>query len=359
MPDLFEPYLPAFYEMVDYSPVSDRKVRRNLNRERLHISEQSKPGYDLVLEYFNCLSHERIGVLHGEYIFAGHVLIRRNGTCIKANMAWEQHVASRKIAEAYKSEEFQSYKKIAISQWDNIQLVDGPPLISNPWSNNYFHWTCETMTTLRFIREDLVKTPPLFLREYLLHSFQTDVLALVIRGNVLVLDGFVKVKDPMLFYEFMSEEGVHWLRDRANITAPRGKRRVYLRRDNATSTTRVTKGGGISETEEFLAFLKEFDFEIVDFSTRHFSVEEQIALLSSASVILSPHGASLTNLVYLNPPLSVIEIMGTRTAWAMYLHIASMLGFEYYGVFSEAYDEQGNIIVDIDELSSAMRDCLG
>ncbi len=111
----------------------------------------------------------------------------------------------------------------------------------------------------------------------------------------------------------------------------------------------------MSEAPDFRSFLIDHEFETVEFGG-DLSVEQQIRLLDGAGVILASHGAALTNLLYLNAPLLVIEVVGARTARANFIHLANFLGFHYWGVFSHSYDDANNIVVDVEQLREAMKE---
>jgi capsular polysaccharide biosynthesis protein len=100
--------------------------------------------------------------------------------------------------------------------------------------------------------------------------------------------------------------------------------------------------------------LGDFGFETVEFGDGEHGVAAQVAMLEGVGLILSAHGAALTNLAYLQPELNVVEIMGPRTQSALFMHVAAMLGFRYHGIFCSEYDARHDLIVDLDELRDAL-----
>jgi capsular polysaccharide biosynthesis protein len=160
------------------------------------------------------------------------------------------------------------------------------------------------------------------------------------------------VKDPVLVEEAMSEEGIYWLNQNFNSEFIRGNRNIYIRR--GSTGTRMAGGGDLAQNEEFERFLKAHNFETITFGAGELSVRQQVSLLDGANVILCAHGAALTNIVYLKPPVSIIEVISQMTPRACFMHIASTLGFKYYGVFSTTVDTEYNIHVGRDELEEAM-----
>ncbi|MBX9829241.1 MAG: glycosyltransferase family 61 protein [Xanthobacteraceae bacterium] len=163
----------------------------------------------------------------------------------------------------------------------------------------------------------------------------------------------IRLRDPRIAHELMSETGIQWLRERAALRAKPGNRRVYIRRGERV--TRTMSGGGMSESPDFRSFLIDHKFETVEFGS-DLSIEQQIRLLDGAGVVLASHGAALTNLLYMNAPLLVIEVVGARTPRANFIHLANFLGFHYWGVFSHSYDDTSNIVVDVEQLREAMKE---
>jgi len=348
------PRIPSFYEMDAYVPEINNSVPRNARNEYLHFSDQSRPHFTEILAYFDRTTYERMGVLHGDYVLVnGAVLIAQDGTVIKANLAWEEEWRTNQIFDEFcASESFVTFQRDIASIWDELILVEKPIVLSHCYSHNYFHWSLEAVTRNRFFvgYED---RPLIIQPEVMQRMFQRDLLSrtLVNKTPFIQDRAAIKVRAPILSHEIMSENSVRWLRETMNIPVNnQGNKRIYLRR-----TPRYRPGGSIAETTEFVMFLREYGFEAVDFSEQEFTIEEQVRMLENASVILAPHGATLTNLTYLSPPLSVIEIISPRTPRAMYMHISSTLGFHHYGVYSNQLDEEEKIILDIEELRTIMR----
>jgi capsular polysaccharide biosynthesis protein len=238
-----------------------------------------------------------------------------------------------------------------IEVWDQLPLVSDLPLLCDPYSKNYFHFSLEMAPRLRFFdRGDMVIMTP----DSLKRPFQRDVITRVLSSKrVLPLQWGLRVRDPIVAHDSMSEEGVLWLREASRISGRPGRRRIYIRRNG--QGTRATPGGGLSESAGLQKLLRDFGFETVDFGNGEHGVAAQIAMLEGAGLVLSAHGAALTNLAYLNPDLRLIEIFGARRQSACFMHLAAALGFAYYGIFSSACDERHDIVVDLDVLRDAIR----
>ena len=346
--------VPNFYEISDFIPDIARPAIRHVNSDTLNFTEKSRAYFEGLMHYFQETPMEYAGVLKGEYFLVNdHILIRQDGSCIKANIDGNNEQETERVDAYCNSKSFIDKTKIILDQWDKTVVIENGLLMSHRYSANYFHYSLEVIPKIRFFKEG--KTTQLIIPEKdVMRVFQKDLMMRAASDkNVAILNQFpIKVRDPILSQEVMSEEAILWLRKAVNLSIEPGHRRIYLRR--STHGTRSAPGGGVSETPDFLAFLKEYAFEIVDFGSRELSIEEQVKMLDKAAVILAPHGAALTNLAYLSPPLVVIEIICPLTPRAVFMHIASLLKFDYYGVFSDISDMQHNIVVDGGELREVM-----
>jgi len=97
-------------------------------------------------------------------------------------------------------------------------------------------------------------------------------------------------------------------------------RRLYVSRKRA-AVRRV-----INEVE-FEQLLRKANFSIVELESKPW--EEQLALFSTAEVILAPHGAALANLVFCEPRALIAEI-GSRSGYKeFYLQLAASAQLRY------------------------------
>ena len=346
--------IPTFYQNKNFVYERNRVVNRTLNRSNILLSERAPALRERVLSYFDWTTFERAGVLHGEYMldYMGIGLTSRNGVSFKINVAWEDSWASQLSEKEYRSEEFAFIKKGYIGYWGNAPIIESPLIISHPYGGNYFHFSMELMPKMRFFpaaRSLNLVMPDNITKK----ASQIDLINSLGSGRLLVaIDRPVRVRNPMLAEEVMSEEGICWLNQTFDSGFKPGDRKIYIRR--GSTGTRMGGGGDLVQNSEFENFLKAYNFETITFGSGELSVRQQISLLDGAKVILCAHGAALTNIAYLKPPVSIIEVISPLTARAHFMHIASTLGLRYYGLFSANNDLENNIFVGRDELEDAM-----
>ena len=98
--------------------------------------------------------------------------------------------------------------------------------------------------------------------------------------------------------------------------------RLYISRDSATA-----KGRCIDNNDEIENLMRSRGFDIV-LPEKH-SVQEQAALFANARVIVAPHGAGLTNIVFCRPGTKIIEFYGAHVSPCYWL-ISELSGLSYF-----------------------------
>jgi tetratricopeptide (TPR) repeat protein len=103
-------------------------------------------------------------------------------------------------------------------------------------------------------------------------------------------------------------------------------KRIYI-------TRKLAKSRRILNEEAILKILESYGFETVILESM--SVEEQAVLFSQAEVIISPHGSGLTNLVFCQPGIKVIELFSPNYVYHCYWWISNLVGLDYYYLLGE------------------------
>jgi Glycosyltransferase 61 len=107
--------------------------------------------------------------------------------------------------------------------------------------------------------------------------------------------------------------------------------------------------------------LQKLGFQIIEDIPR--TVDEQISLFQSAAIVVAPHGAGLTNLLWCQPGTRVIELFHSNYTPLYYSYICHILGFDYTYLASPETEDKWiahadkmshNIIVDVDSLQKIL-----
>lgn len=303
----------------------------------------------------------RTGVLQGEYVFfaRGCLAIDRNGTPIRANYDPEEDTAHTSVFNQYENtcltDDFFGLRDQALRSWDQLPTVSDIPVLSEWYGAfNYHHFMVRFIPQVR-IYPDADDMPIGVPEELLARPFQRDLLSKTYgRRPIVPLPHAFRAINPRLSYEPISAAGLDWLRAQIGARARRGDRRIYVSRGQSLVGR---KGGNIVETDDFKAFLARHGFETISFGGGELSVLDQIQLLDGARVVFSAHGASLTNICYLEPGAAVLELFGRHWCHHSHMQLSLMSGLRYTGVICDI-DADANIVPDVSLLTLGLERAL-
>ncbi|MDF2856112.1 MAG: capsular polysaccharide biosynthesis protein [Neobacillus sp.] len=237
-------------------------------------------------------------------------------------------------------------------------------------SFNYFHWMFDVLPRLELLRKSglefdriVINRGKNFTKE--LCEFQDESLKLlgiskdkliecnqethILAKQVIVssMAGY-SAHVPKNVCQFLREEFL----EKREIRKVTGKERIYISREDAHHRK-------VLNEKEVYTVLKKYGFKMVKLSTLSFV--EKIELFNSAEVIVSPHGAGLTNLVFCNPGTKVVELFTPTYLMPCFHIISNHMDLDYYGLIGEVVpqdDERSNhhdpIVIDIDKLKKTI-----
>jgi len=195
-----------------------------------------------------------------------------------------------------------SERKIPTPKHINGRLA----VISSPGSNNYFHWTLASIPRFSLLQGMdgeidyyYVDNRSRFHREWLdfLNIPANKIIAASpeshIEASEVIIPSYVGLP------ELPAPTALSFLRKFMPKTQPSEKRRIYISR-------KKSKRRKIINEAQIIPILKKRGFHIVH--PGEMSVTEQMQLFAEADIIISPHGAELTNLVFCSAGTKVIEI---------------------------------------------------
>lgn len=228
---------------------------------------------------------------------------------------------------------------------------------------SYGHWVLDQLPTLRGLEhyKEMTGRDPTVVIESNPPSWIEETLSLVGVDSVVPLDVPVAKTDRLIVsscresiprnqsvYE-PSREDITWLsremKSRAPPTSTKYPDRVYISRENLGD-----RGRYVSNREELKWVLDEFDITICTPETR--SIADQIRLYENADILIGPHGAGLTNMIF-SKETCVIELL--NKSYPSYQHLAQLCGHEYH--YLQCEGERGHhtpIEVDVTDLRDVL-----
>ena len=351
--------MPLFYEMTEFEGVREHYSAINWPNAEFELVAEVPILPGMMDDEFSCMPCERHGVLRGEYLIVldGLMLLRRDGLPVYINIspenAYFQHLTSFPMSGPFMAQAVELLK-----HWDEFPISTSAQILSDPNRRNYSHFTLDMLPRLRFF-EDTPMDHVIVSQDMIEKFWQRDLLGRVLRGRKVVpLSGPLRITDPLLAHTWTSLDGIQWLKKRSGLSVPVGNKLYYSQR-KAAGTTRSGRIGGISESAEFLAFLEKYGFLTIDFADGYETMQQEIDLIHGARIILSPGGSNFTNTVYLDGPAHYIEVGGPEIFGGTNSWTARMLGINYHVYRSEQYDDNGNLIVNVDKLENMVKRILG
>lgn len=238
-----------------------------------------------------------------------------------------------------------------------VRRADVAVMLYGRWCN-YYHWFAEHFLKLRAVEqyERQGGKKPLLILQPEPAPFMLESLELAGFGDYerVCWDMTTLHADELIVSSFpeLSEKALRWLR--ARLLKPEfepsegeRRRRLYLSRRDAGWRRVVNE-------PELEPVLKRFGFEAVVMSG--LSVREQIRLFRSAEIVVSPHGAGLTNLLWGDKAV-VVELFGGEVRFH-YAHIANLCGHRYRALLCRSAGEQEDIIADPKALERLLAEIL-
>jgi len=148
---------------------------------------------------------------------------------------------------------------------------------------------------------------------------------------------------------------VNFLRKHYLVQNIHRNKKIYISRKKAINNRRI-----LNETDVVDSLYK-FGFET--YTLEDLPFRDQVNLFASAEVVIAPHGAGLSNLVFSSSQVKVLEIFSPKYVNPCYYNLCNAIGIQYYYLIGEGkspkpykdpHKVSDNIIVDINQLMSAV-----
>jgi Glycosyltransferase 61 len=249
-----------------------------------------------------------------------------------------------------------------------IQIDKTIAVLATAGGGSYFHWLTEVLPRVEILRKALptklenidrfIVNPadklPIITESLSLLGISSDKLIFAdidshIQSEMFVIPSLAGYtgNPPAWVCEFLRESFLKYKSEIAPIS------KLYISRAKA-SYRKITNEDEVLECLLIAGFTPIY-LEEYNFIT-------QIALLSNAEIIVAPHGAGLTNLIWCNTGTKVLEIFSPNYVNVCFWTIADRLGLEYFYMigssaspidpFSQMY--QDDMSVPIKELSLSL-----
>lgn len=213
--------------------------------------------------------------------------------------------------------------------------------IRSYWSHSYHHWFWDDLPRLLTAIPYLPPETQFLVGEPFSEFQRESLLALGIAANRIKVepsDSNLKIErlwfaTPLGDSEFAATapDVAQQLQAIFNPTPhPSPYRKIYISRSLARYRRIVNES-------ELIPILEDFGFEI--FHTEKLSFASQVKLFSEAKVILSSHGAGLTNMLFSSSSALILELFEPIAGGTHYWMMAHALGHNYDCLVGETYHQ--------------------
>ncbi len=224
------------------------------------------------------------------------------------------------------------------------------------WSNNYFHWMTEVLPHIVVMHQANPTIPILIPSSYLHYKFiQQSLERLKIAFKTFDVKAALKVKTlfaiPVPHVGRFNEGLLHSFRDsfiKTSNSDSKPNRLLYISREKANRRKVINEF-------EVLSYLESKGFEKV--ILEDYTLDEQIELIKQSKLVISCHGAGLTNIMFMQKSQTVIELKSKNNNYWCYFSLARVFGLDYNYILCEGDNENhrdANIKVDLHELSELL-----
>jgi capsular polysaccharide biosynthesis protein len=237
-------------------------------------------------------------------------------------------------------------------------------------SFNYFHWMFDVLRRLELLRKSNIEFDRIVMNrgKYFTKEncgFQDESLKLlgITQDKLIECNQDTHILAKQLIVSSMAGYSAHvpksvcqFLRNeflsKVKIRKESKYKRIFISREDAEHRK-------VMNEDAVLSVLKKYGFKLVKLSTLSFT--EKIELFQCAEVIVSPHGAGLTNLIFCNPGTKIVEMFTPTYLMPCFHIISNHMDLDYYGLIGEKVpqdDSRSNhkdpILIDLDKLNKTL-----
>ncbi|MDF2813897.1 MAG: capsular polysaccharide biosynthesis protein [Paenibacillus sp.] len=230
----------------------------------------------------------------------------------------------------------------------------------------YYHWMMDVIPRILLLQQSGIHVQRYIVNGSQQASFQKESLALLgipasqiigsganlhMQAKRLIIPGFKgHVRD-----KWSCDALRKALKENNDIGPVPGYERIYISREKARKRN-------VLNEPDVMDLLSQYGFRKVILEA--IPLREQIRIFSSASVIVGPHGAGLTNIIFSNPGATIIEIFSPQLVHTCYPVLSSIVGHRHYYLIGEGerppeyvnpHNRRADITVNVKQLAQLLK----
>lgn len=251
------------------------------------------------------------------------------------------HPKSFKRREAFRPTGLNAVKFLAKSQIKKSHKIHQGIWITDTWSIGYFHWFCDVLQKYFTLPREMRKWTLLLPENLKKHQYISESLELlgishywikkdsqVFCDNLITFDTYLIsgnfYRDPMIELHQAMQKII------TSDLAFADYKLVYVSRSQASIRKVINE-------KEIRSALEKLNFKIVELEKYNWT--EQLGIFSNAEVIVSMHGAGLTNMIFMRSGSKIIEFRHPQSSVQnCYFSLSSIYCHEYYYLVGKGAD---------------------
>ena len=248
------------------------------------------------------------------------------------------------------------------------RINDDAIVFTDLFSGNYYHWFTETLPRLFKAKDSLNKSALVILPNNCKKDFILGSIRLLGFQYAFIDHPFKKLELPRVLFlphviasgrvdadiiKSLREDLLDAIPEKKNV---QGADKIYISRQKAG----VRK---LLNEEEVIPVLEKYGFTSVNMED--YSWQEQVQLMKNVRYLVAPHGAGLTNMIFIQNKASILELLPVRlnhTVNYCYFNLASALGHGYFYQLRDSQDQSGvkdggdaNYTINLQELETNLQ----
>lgn len=237
-------------------------------------------------------------------------------------------------------------------------------LITDEWTKNYCHFLWESLSKLIVMKKEFPDATLLLPSSYTKINFvMTSLEAFGFNKNNIKLipkKSRFKIKNlafmPVInigtvgYYDFLKFKEIRQIfreKFKDKLTINLGEK-IYISRSNPDNPV----SRRVSNENELCAMLEKHGFVTV--YMEKYSFLEQVSIISRANLVVAPHGAGITNVMFAKDDCKLIELINDKRGVLCFEEMCGKMGIAYQRFDCKQSDdntiELGNINVDVASL---------
>ncbi|MDY7021410.1 MAG: glycosyltransferase family 61 protein, partial [Cyanobacteriota bacterium] len=229
-----------------------------------------------------------------------------------------------------------------------IQHIKGKVAVLSGLSGHiYFHWMVDVLPRIHLLRQSGIKLEEIdgFVVNSIQKPFQRETLTLlgIPTENILESDRISHLQAERLIVpsfaghlgwlqpwaiDFLRETFLPLVLEKKENSQEKYPDKIYISRKKARHRQVINEA-------EVLEVLRPLGF--VEVFLESWSFSEQVRLFSQAKVIVAAHGSGLTNIIFCNRKVKVIELMSPHYQRYYYRVISQYLKLRHYSLTGEGF----------------------